>query len=170
MKTCKSTRPRQEGEQFVTTAFPPVQIRALRPTDAVAWRQLWTDYLTFYKSTLPDAVKDSTFARLLDPATPDMQALVADQDGTLIGLVHSIYHRHCRRREDVCYLQDLYVAPTARGTGCGRKLIEAVYKTADANGTPSVYWTTEHHNSTGRQLYDRVGTLTDFIKYQRPAA
>lgn len=154
----------------MTKANMPVHIRPLRPTDAVAWRSLWTDYLSFYKSTLPDEIKDSTFARLLDPSEPDMNALMAEQDGTLIGLVHYIYHRHCWRIEDVCYLQDLYVSLAARGTGCGRKLIEAVYQAADANGTPSVYWTTEHHNATGRQLYDRIGTLTDFIKYQRPAA
>ncbi len=154
----------------MTKANMPVEIRPLRPTDAVAWRSLWTDYLTFYKSTVSDAVKDSTFARLLDPSVPDLNALVAAHDGTPIGLVHYIYHRHCWRIEDVCYLQDLYVSPAARGTGCGRKLIEAVYAAADANGTPTVYWTTEHHNATGRQLYDRIGTLTDFIKYQRPAA
>ncbi len=154
----------------MTKANMPVDVRALRPTDAVAWQALWTDYLTFYKSTVSDDVKHSTFTRLLDPAVPDMNALVAEHDGTLIGIVHYIYHRHCWRIEDVCYLQDLYVSPAARGTGCGRRLIEAVYTAADGAGTPSVYWTTESHNHIGRQLYDRIGTLTDFIKYQRPAA
>lgn len=152
----------------MTDANMPVQIRGLRPADKAAWRDLWTDYLTFYKSTLPDTVKDSTFTRLLDPNVPDLNALVAEHGGEVIGLVHYIYHRHCWRIEDVCYLQDLYVSSAARGTGCGRKLIEAVYASADANGTPSVYWMTEHHNATGRQLYDRIGRLTDFIKYQRP--
>jgi GNAT superfamily N-acetyltransferase len=69
--------------------------------------------------------------------------------------------------EDVCYLQDLYVDPQARGTGAGRALIEAVYAAADANGTPSVYWLTQDHNTTARQLYDRIAKVTPFIKYQR---
>ena len=55
----------------------------------------------------------------------------------------------------------------ARGTGAGRALIEGVYKTADKNGTPNVYWTTQHFNETARKLYDRIGDLTPFIKYQR---
>jgi GNAT superfamily N-acetyltransferase len=69
----------------------------------------------------------------------------------------------------VCYLQDLYADPAVRGTGIGRKLIEAVYAAADAAGAPAVYWLTQDDNATGRRLYDRVGQLTNFIKYQRPA-
>jgi len=82
-------------------------------------------------------------------------------------LVHYILHPHNWREEDVVYLQDLYVSEAARGTGAGRALIEAVYAAADANGTPSVYWLTQDFNATARQLYDRISTLTPFIKYQR---
>jgi GNAT superfamily N-acetyltransferase len=88
-------------------------------------------------------------------------------DGKAVGLVHYLYHAHCWRVERVCYLQDLYAAPEARGTGVGRALIEAVYAQADADGAPVVYWTTQDHNTTARRLYDRIGTLTPFIKYQR---
>ncbi len=45
---------------------------------------------------------------------------------------------------------------------------EAVYKAADDAGAPGVYWTTQHFNETARRLYDRIGQLTPFIKYQRP--
>ncbi|MFT5865243.1 MAG: GNAT superfamily N-acetyltransferase, partial [Gammaproteobacteria bacterium] len=97
-------------------------------------------------------------------------ALVAVQDDVVVGLVHYLFHRHCWRIENTCYLQDLYVAPSKRGTGAGRRLIEAVYSAADAAGAPSVYWLTQDDNAAGRQLYDRVGNLTNFVKYQRPAA
>jgi GNAT superfamily N-acetyltransferase len=142
-------------------------IRRLTTRDEAAWRQLWAAYLAFYQTTLPEAVFATTFARLLDPAHPRQNALVAEQDGALVGLVHYIYHPHNWRLEDVCYLQDLYVSPATRGTGAGRALIEAVYAAADANGTPSVYWMTQDFNTTARQLYDRVATVTPFIKYQR---
>ena len=39
---------------------------------------------------------------------------------------------------------------------------------ADAKGAPSVYWMTQDFNAVGRQLYDRIGVLTPFIKYARP--
>ncbi|SDY28202.1 GNAT family N-acetyltransferase [Citreimonas salinaria] len=143
-------------------------IRPLTPEDAAAWRVLWTDYLAFYETRLDESVKDATFARLLDPAEPAMNALLAELDGKPVGLVHYIFHRHCWRIEDVCYLQDLFTAPEARGRGVARALIEAVYARADANGTPQVYWTTQEFNHTARALYDKVARLTPFIKYQRP--
>lgn len=147
----------------------PVEIRPMHSADFSAWRGLWDGYLEFYGATVPDAVYASTFARLLGRDDRDFSGFVAVQDGQPIGLVHYLFHRHCWRVENVCYLQDLYVAPSVRGTGAGRKLIEAVYGAADAAGAPSVYWMTQDDNAAGRQLYDRVGVQTNFIKYQRPA-
>ena len=74
-------------------------IRPLQAAGAPVWRKLWTDYLTFHKSGIPEAVCDA----------------------------------------------------------------------ADRQGAPSVYWMTQDDNATGRQLYDRFGKLTNFIKCQRPA-
>ena len=87
--------------------------------------------------------------------------------GQPVGLVHYFYHRHCWRVEHVCYLQDLFSAPDVRGAGVGRALIEAVYARADADGCPNVYWMTQEFNAQARKLYDRIATLTPFIKYSR---
>ncbi len=143
-------------------------IRALRPEDGPQWAALWRAYLEYYETTVPDAIYDSTFARLLGEDPQDFSALVAEVDGRLVGLTHYLFHRHGWKIENVCYLQDLYAVPDLRGQGIGRALIEAVYAAADANGTPSVYWLTQDFNATARKLYDRVGVLTPFIKYQRP--
>ena len=94
---------------------------------------------------------------------------VAVLDGVPVGLVHFLFHAHMWRTEQVCYLQDLYAAPEARGTGVGRALIQSVYDAADAQGVQNVYWLTQDFNTTARQLYDRIGKVTPFIKYQRPS-
>ncbi|WP_412554323.1 N-acetyltransferase family protein [Shimia sp. MIT1388] len=147
---------------------PDVLIRTLTEADHAEWRRLWTDYITFYESTVPEEVYVSTFARLLGDDPQDYSCLVADLDGKLIGLTHYLFHRHAWKVENVCYLQDLYADPEVRGTGVGRKLIEAVYQAADDAGAPSVYWMTQEFNTNARKLYDRVGQLSPFIKYQRP--
>jgi GNAT superfamily N-acetyltransferase len=59
------------------------------------------------------------------------------------------------------------VAPEARGLGVGRALIEATYAEADFRGATRTYWATQESNATARALYDRVGTLTDFVQYRR---
>lgn len=144
-----------------------MNVRPLRPGDEDAWRDLWTAYLAFYDTTLPEATFATTFARLTDPAIADVHAIVAETDGRLTGLVHYLFHAHNWHPEGICYLQDLYTAPEARGTGQGRALIEAVYAAADDAGRPRVYWLTQDHNATARRLYDRVATVTPFVKYQR---
>ncbi|WP_371688465.1 N-acetyltransferase family protein [Ruegeria sp. EL01] len=143
------------------------KIRALRTDDRDAWAEMWRDYLAFYETTVPDATYDTTFSRLIGDDPQDFSCFVAEQDGKLVGLTHFLFHRHAWKVEQVCYLQDLYARPETRGTGVGRALIQAVYDEADRKGAPSVYWLTQEFNHTARQLYDRIGTLTPFIKYNR---
>jgi GNAT superfamily N-acetyltransferase len=146
--------------------MPPI-IRPLRPEDEADWRKLWSDYLAFYETSVPETVYASTFSRLLGSDPQDFNCLIAEVDGQPVGLAHYLFHRHGWKIENVCYLQDLYVAPKTRGTGTGRALIEAVYAAADAAGAPSVYWLTQDFNHTARQLYDRVAKVTPFIRYSR---
>ncbi|MGC1497454.1 MAG: GNAT family N-acetyltransferase [Sulfitobacter sp.] len=142
-------------------------VRHLIESDQADWRRLWCSYLEYYESSVPEEVYQRTFECLLDPKRAQQNGLIALHDGKAVGLVHYIYHAHNWRIEDVCYLQDLYADAAVRGKGVGRALIEAVYKAADVNGTPSVYWLTQDFNQTARRLYDQVATLTPFIKYQR---
>ncbi len=144
-----------------------ISIRPLTREDEPEWRRLWAAYIAFYESSVSETVTETTFARLLDPQRSQQDALVAERDGKLVGFVHFIFHAHNWRVEDVCYLQDLFVDPSVRGSGAGRALIEAVYAEADRRGSPSVYWLTQDFNTKARALYDRVARLTPFIKYQR---
>ncbi|MEM6482797.1 MAG: GNAT family N-acetyltransferase [Pseudomonadota bacterium] len=143
-------------------------IRPIAPRDRAVWQELWAAYLEFYETTVSEKVYDTTFSRLCDPDRDVQQGLLAFDGDQAVGLVHYIYHAHNWRVEDICYLQDLYARPEVRGTGVGRALIEAVYTRADAHGTPAVYWMTQDFNTTARQLYDRIGNVTPFIKYNRP--
>jgi len=144
-----------------------ITIRPIQPADNADWRRLWTAYLEFYESSVSEDVYEATFERLCSDTHRDQCGFLALQGNTPIGLVHYIYHAHNWRVEPVCYLQDLYADPSVRGTGVGRKLIEAVYAQADADGRPSVYWMTQDFNAEARKLYDRIATLTPFIKYSR---
>ncbi len=148
-----------------------VEIRFLESADEAVWRRLWTGYLEFYETTVPEEVYRTTFARILGGNAGDpheFKGLLALRDGVAVGLVHYVFHRHCWRVENICYLQDLFVDPSCRGGGVGRALIEAVYAKSDEAGVPAVYWMTQDFNETARLLYDRIGVKTPFIKYARP--
>ena len=147
------------------TAPSRPRIRPLLPSEREAWESLWQGYLTFYKASLPSAVTDATWNRLHDPAEP-MHALAADSDGSLLGLVHFIYHRSTWTLGPYCYLQDLFTMEAARGRGVARALIEAVYAQARQAGASRVYWLTHETNATARILYDKVAAPTGFIQYR----
>jgi len=143
-------------------------VRPLRQADKSAWLDLWLAYLTFYQQSLAEDVTQTLFERLL--SADGHRAQVAEQDGKLVGFVHYLFHDSTWSREATCYLEDLFVRSDLRGGGAGRKLIEAVYAAADAEPTASgnVYWHTHDHNARARQLYDRIGVLSDFVRYDRP--
>lgn len=144
-----------------------IAVRALEAADRDAWAELWRAYLAFYETERPQEVYDSTWSRLMTPGEDPHGFCAVDETGRPVGLVHYIFHRSCWTIAPVCYLQDLYAAPQVRGRGVGRNLIEAVYRAADEADAAGVYWMTQHFNTTARTLYDRIGTLTPFIKYTR---
>ena len=145
-----------------------LRIRPLTRADEGAWRRLWTAYLEYYESTVPEDVYRTTFDRLLSEDPGEFHGLIAERGERPVGLAHYLFHRTCWSVENSCYLQDLFVDPEHRGLSIGRALIETVYAAADEAGHPGVYWMTQHFNAAGRRLYDRVGRLSDFIVYERP--
>ncbi len=79
--------------------------------------------------------------------------------------MHYLFHRTCWTVENNCYLQDLFTAPEARGSGVGAALIEAVRQAASERGSTNVYWMTDETNATAQRLYDRVARRTGAIDY-----
>ena len=146
---------------------PVFELRKLNKDDYDRWKILWSTYLDFYNSTVKELVYETTFKRLVSNDNKAQNAIVACKNTEMIGLVHFIFHPDNWNIEDDCYLQDLFVAETARGGGIGRSLIEAVYVEADERGSPSVYWLTEESNKQARELYDKVARATSFIEYSR---
>jgi GNAT superfamily N-acetyltransferase len=143
-----------------------ITITPLEAADRTRWTELWRAYLAFYETILPQEVYDHTWYRIM--ADESIHGLAARRDGTLIGITHFLYHAHGWTLAHACYLQDLFVDPSARGTGAGRALIEAVAVKARQHGADRLYWTTQHDNATARQLYDRLAKTRGFIKYDYP--
>ena len=127
---------------------------------------MWAGYNAFYERVVSRETTDVTWSRFFDGNEP-VHALVAERDGTPVGLVHYLFHRSTSMIELTCYLQDLYVDDGARGHGIGRLLIEAVYERARAAGSSRVYWQTHETNHTAMRLYDQVAERSGFVVYRR---
>lgn len=143
-----------------------VEIRPLEKDQYGEWYPLWQGYLTFYETSLPDEIAENNWTRFFDDNEP-VGAFGAFKDGKLVGFVHYIFHRTNWSLTNKCYLQDLFADPSVRGEGVGRKLIEAVYDLARDKKCGQVYWMTQNHNNTARQLYDRIGDDPGFMVYEK---
>jgi GNAT superfamily N-acetyltransferase len=142
--------------------MPDFAIRPARPDDWERWLPIWRGYHVFYKNDPSDEVTRTTWARFFDPAEP-MHALVAERGDRLIGATHYLYHRNTWMIAPVCYLQDLFTLPEARGRGVGRALIEAVYERAREAGSPRVYWTKPTHRPAFSMTRSRSGPVSSNI-------
>lgn len=145
-----------------------ITVRPIALSDREAWLSLWAGYNAFYGRTGPTAlaaeITELTWRRFFDAAEP-VHALVAEENGRVVGITHYLFHRSTSRLEDICYLQDLFTDEALRGRGIGRALIFAVYEQARARGSKRVYWQTQSSNAAGRLLYDKVARHLGFIVY-----
>ena len=145
-------------------------IRPVTQSDRDQWLPLWEGYNEFYgrsgPTALPAEVTETTWGRFFDDDEP-VHALVAEEDGSLVGLTHFLFHRSTTMVGPVCYLQDLFTDPALRGRGVGRELIEGVYAAARTAGSPRVYWHTHQTNATAMRLYDQVATHSGFVVYRQ---
>ena len=138
------------------------QIAKLNPEDRPAWQELFRGYNEFYGRVLTDEVADYAWSEFQDDTR--MHAYGAWIDDRLVGITHFMRHPSTTSA-DVCYLQDLFTAPEARGQGVGRALIKAVVVWARERELAKVYWTTQETNATARRLYDTIAEFLGFIRY-----
>ena len=141
------------------------RVAVLAPADYPRWLELARGYKAFYHTPVSDSEYERAWKRLL--AQDRVWGLAAHLEGRLVGITHYLFHTGTWNRE-VCYLQDLFVDPQARGRGVARALIEAVAQAARARNAERLYWLTQDHNATARALYDKVAKYNHFIRYDYP--
>jgi len=142
-----------------------VKIRDIVTEDQTAWRRLWTGYCDFYRTALSPAVIESTWARIVDPQSAFV-GRIAELDDEVAGFSLSVIHECSWTIAPVCYLEDLYVKPDARGRGVGLALLEDIIRLSRQNAWARVYWNTEADNASARRLYDRFSQADGFVRYR----
>jgi len=86
-------------------------------------------------------------------------ALLAKLDGEAIG--YAVYFKNFSTffgRAGI-YLEDLYIKPSFRGNGYGKKLFQFVGSVAKENGYPRYEWSCLDWNEPSRQFYQRMGAI-----------
>jgi GNAT superfamily N-acetyltransferase len=145
-----------------------MRVRRLESRDGDAWRRLFLAYIAFCRASVPDAVIELTWQRMMQGGDGEPVGLAAvDERDAAFGFAHLVMHRSTWSPTWYCYLEDLFVDASRRNEGAGRALIEAVCREADAHGCTRTYWVTEEANATARALYERVAARAPFVQYRR---
>ena len=144
-----------------------ISVRPLKAEDKSRWLELWNGYLTFYETSLSDEQTELTWKRLMD-TNYGVFGLMAEKDGAMVGITHFMFRPSTWAPKDYCYLEDLFVDPTVRGSGAGRALINRVIELAKEHGAGRVYWTTKENNAQARILYDSFIKVSEFVQYRFP--
>ncbi len=140
------------------------QIRPVGPGDRPGWDRLYQGYADFYGVEQTPDMRDRVWGWLHDPGH-QVEGLVAEAPGGLVGLAHFRAFARPLSASTGGFLDDLFVAPEARGTGAGGALIDAVKAEGLRRGWSVIRWITAADNATARVLYDRVATATRWVTY-----
>ena len=143
----------------------PITIRPIEQRDYTAWAALYQGYADFYKVTQTAEMRDRVWSWLFDAAHETEGLVAIDDKEQLIGLTHFRPFARPLSATTGGFLDDLFVAPDARGSGAARLLIEAVAREGKARGWSVIRWITADDNYRARALYDQVAEKTKWATY-----
>ena len=132
--------------------------------DAVA--ALFDAYRQFYEQP-PDLALARDYLAERFHRKESVVIVAEDDDGALIGFTQ-LYPTFCSVRASHTFvLYDLFVTPSARGTGAGRALLLAAEAYARRAGAARMELSTARTNKIGQSLYESVGWKLDetFLVY-----
>lgn len=142
-----------------------ITVRPVAREDRSAWGNLYQEYAVFYEFDQTEEMRDRVWSWLHDPVA-ECEGLVAEgPEGTLLGLAHYRAFSRPLAASTGGFLDDLFVAPIARGSGVADALIGGVSQIAVERGWSVVRWITAEDNYRGRGLYDRLASKTNWVTY-----
>jgi GNAT superfamily N-acetyltransferase len=141
-------------------------MRVRRPVEADRedWDRLYAGYAGFYGVAQTPEMRDRVWGWIHDPAH-EVEGLVAEDEGRLVGLTHFRAFARPLSATMGGFLDDLFVAPEARGSGAAEALIQAVADEGRRRGWSVIRWITAEDNARARKLYDRLARRTPWVTY-----
>jgi GNAT superfamily N-acetyltransferase len=132
---------------------------------------LMRGYCDFYEVAPPDdELLALSRALIADPEREGVQVL-ARHEGQAVGFATIFWSWATTSAERIGVMNDLFVAPEARGTGLAEALIEACRAECAARGAGKLTWQTAPDNTAAMKVYERVGaTREQWVDYWLPAA
>jgi GNAT superfamily N-acetyltransferase len=136
------------------------------PRRADAWRAHYLRYAAALGERAGDTVAATVWSWLLAGTHGVEGILAVGDDGELAGFAHFRPFPRTLDGDEACFLDDLWVAESHRGTGLAKALIDRVRARARERGWTHVRWVAEARNARARALYDRIAEDARLVTYR----
>ena len=124
-------------------------------------------YCDFYEAAPSDDELTGMVLELLEePEVEGVQLIARDEDGRAVGFATIFWSWSTLQARRIAVMNDLFVAPEARGSGAAEALIEACRAEARARDAVRLAWQTATTNERAQRVYERVGAeRAEWIDY-----
>lgn len=119
---------------------------------------LMRGYCDFYEVTPSDLdLLAMSRALIADPEREGLQLVARDAAGATVGFATIFWSWSTFSASRIGVMNDLFVAPAARGKGTAEALIRVGLECCRHHGASSLGWQTARDNGRARALYERIG-------------
>jgi GNAT superfamily N-acetyltransferase len=128
---------------------------------------LMRGYCDFYRVT-PSEQDLLAMARALiaDPEREGVQLIARHATGQAVGFATIFWSWSTLSASRVGVMNDLFVAPAARGAGAADALIDACAEECRRHGAAELTWQTARENVRAQRVYERVGAKrSEWVDY-----
>jgi ribosomal protein S18 acetylase RimI-like enzyme len=158
--------PLRRAEPGASVRARTPRVRPARREDRAAIQALWTDVDRIHAALHPnyfrgDGRLDPRLAEAIERVSEARELLVAEREGVVVGFVlvemlePSKHGRNVRNRRG--HIDALIVAPSARRSGCGRRLMEAACNWARTRRAEELLLTVWAGNQVAERFYEDLG-------------
>jgi ribosomal protein S18 acetylase RimI-like enzyme len=129
-------------------------------------------YCDFYEVAPSDeALLDLCKALIADPVREGVQLVARAEAGAAVGFATLYWGWGTLSAARIGIMNDLYVAPSARGSGAAEHLINACVEESVRHGAEYLTWQTAKDNVRAQRVYERIGaTREEWIDYSLPVS
>ena len=143
-------------------------VRQAGPGDVDAVAPLFDAYRQFYQQSSDPALARAFIAERL--ARSESVIFLAERGGRAVGFVqlYPLFSSTAARPRRLWLLNDLFVAPSARGGGVARALLDRARRLGEETGAAGLELATARTNTPAQRLYESLGWRQDeqFLRYE----
>lgn len=114
-----------------------------------------------------EATPETLAASLFGPGSPS-RALICEQDGQAIGFAVYFFNYSTWQARKGLYLEDLFVLPSVRGQGAGKRLLQHLAGIAVDEGCGRFEWSVLDWNQPAIDFYQSIGARpqSEWVRYR----